>query len=51
MENLLNADILADYLQTYGAICLSGFGITVLLHYVAYGIFGSVGIIKNTKSM
>lgn len=51
MENLLNADILTDYLQIYGAIFLAGFGITVVLHYLAYGIFGSVGIIKNTKSL
>lgn len=51
MENLLNADILTDYLLTYGAIFLGGFGVTVFMHYLAYGIFGAFSLLKNTEKL
>lgn len=41
-----NTKILSDYVTTFGAVFCGGFMLTVILHYIGYGIFKAFSLLN-----
>lgn len=46
METFFDMEILKTYMETFTMVFCSGFMLTVLLHYVAYGIFKALSLLS-----
>lgn len=46
---LLSTEAVESVLTLFGTVFLSGFGITIALHYCAYGIFKALSLLNIKK--
>lgn len=46
MTNFIDMEVLEAYIGLFSTVFCSGFMLTVLLHYAAYGIFKALSLIN-----